>query len=159
MPELRLPPEPVWIQGDVRRLDRIVGNVLDNARHHAPDSPVEVRVDTDGATASVAVSDRGPGVAPENLEHLFDRFFKADASRGSGGGSSGLGLAIAAEHAALLDGELAAANRPGGGLEVTLRLPVTRSLPAGDGPDTGEADAPDEPGAAPAPRPPARPPR
>ena len=62
--------------------------------------------------------------------HLFERFYKADPSRH--GGSSGLGLAIAAEHAALLGGTLTATDRPGGGLVVELRLPVTESLPAGD---------------------------
>ena len=66
------------------------------------------------------------------LPHLFDRFYKADPSRGAAGSSSGLGLAIAAEHAALLGGSLRARNRPGGGLIVALTLPVTRSLPAGD---------------------------
>jgi len=74
------------------------------------------------------------GVAPETLGHLFDRFFKAEPSRRSG--SSGLGLAIAAEHAALLGGTLAARARAGGGLELVLTVPVTRSLPDGGPSDT-----------------------
>ncbi len=69
---------------------------------------------TDGAIV-IAVEDRGPGVAADRLERIFDRFYKADPSRH--GGSSGLGLAIAAEHAALLGGELRAMNRDGGGLQ------------------------------------------
>ena len=69
----------------------------------------------------VAVSDRGPGVPPDRLEHIFDRFTKLDPSRTSGG--SGLGLAIAAEHAALLGGYLQAMNRDGGGLRIELVLP------------------------------------
>ncbi len=137
--ELRLPGERVIVDADIRRLDRIVGNLLDNARHHAPDSPVEVSVEREGTIARVRVADRGPGVSADAVAHLFDRFYKADASRH--GGSSGLGLAIAAEHAALLGGELAAANRQGGGLEVTLTLPVTRSLPGRDPADTGREDA------------------
>ena len=75
-----------------------------------------------------AVADRGPGVPPDRLGRIFDRFYKADPSRR--GGSSGLGLAIAAEHAALLGGTLRATKRPGGGLRIELRLPVTQSLPA-----------------------------
>ena len=150
--ELRIPSQPVVVDADVRRLDRIVGNILDNARLHAPGAPVEVEVrleagpqadaarDIAGGIAVVRVGDRGPGVAPDALAHLFDRFYKADASR-YGGGSSGLGLAIAAEHAALLGGRLAAENREGGGLIVSLRLPVTRSLPPGHAPDTA-ADEP-----------------
>ncbi|HUG31090.1 MAG TPA: HAMP domain-containing sensor histidine kinase [Candidatus Limnocylindria bacterium] len=132
--ELRIPHEPVVVDADVRRLDRIVGNILDNARHHAPDSAVVVEVLVEPPIALVRVADRGPGVAPEALPHLFDRFYKADASRTRG--SSGLGLAIAAEHAALLGGRLMAENRDGGGLAVTLSLPVTRSLPPGHSPDT-----------------------
>jgi two-component system sensor histidine kinase MtrB len=136
---LSLPPDPVVVSADVRRLDRIVGNLLDNARLHAPDAPVEVAVGRDGADGFVRVADRGPGVSPETLPHLFDRFYKADASRSSG--SSGLGLAIAAEHAALLGGSLRAENRDGGGLAVTLRLPVTISLPLGDHPATRERES------------------
>jgi two-component system sensor histidine kinase MtrB len=73
---------------------------------------------------------------------MFDRFYKADPSRAATDSStSGLGLAIAAEHAALMGGSLRAAARPGGGLVFTVSLPVTRSLPAGDGADTDETEA------------------
>jgi signal transduction histidine kinase len=139
---LALPEVPIAVEADLLRLDRILGNLLDNAREHAPGAPVEVTVGTDGSAAAAAatetgfvrVADRGPGVAVDALPRLFDRFFKADASRAAG--SSGLGLAIAAEHAALLGGTLVAENRDGGGLAVTLRLPVTGSLPASDPRDT-----------------------
>jgi two-component system sensor histidine kinase MtrB len=133
-----LPARPVVVEADVRRLDRIVGNLLDNARDHAPDSIVEVAVLDDGAWTRVTVSDRGPGVAAESLGSLFERFFKADASRH--GGSSGLGLAIASEHAELLGGTLTAENRAEGGLVVTLRLPVTGSLPGREAADTDERE-------------------
>jgi len=129
-----LPAEPVVVESDVRRLDRIVGNLLDNARTHAPAAPVDVSVSMAGDHALICVADRGPGVAPEAMAHLFDRFFKAEPSRRSG--SSGLGLAIAAEHAALLGGTLEARARAGGGLELLLTLPMTRSLPDGDPRDT-----------------------
>jgi signal transduction histidine kinase len=152
---LALADTPIVVDADVRRLDRILGNVLDNARVHAPGSRVDVEVRREGEAALVSVTDHGPGVAPEALPHLFDRFYKADASRS--GGSSGLGLAIAAEHAALLGGTLEAAGHPGGGLAVTLRLPVTEPLPAGDGPDTWGSDAADGSDAAAAPTEQARP--
>ena len=147
--------EPIVVAADVRRLDRIVGNLLDNARQHAPDASVEVGVGAEGGDAFVTVADRGPGVSPDALARLFDRFYKADASRHAG--SSGLGLAIAAEHAALLGGALRAANRLGGGLEVTLRLPVTGSLPDRDPDDTTGKDAVLGSDAATAPTEPARP--
>jgi two-component system sensor histidine kinase MtrB len=120
---LVLPAVPLIVETDSRRLERILGNLLDNAREHAAGSPVEVALAVDRGEISLAVSDRGPGVPPDRLERIFERFYKADPSRH--GGSSGLGLAIAAEHAALLGGYLTAANLAGGGLRIELRLPVT----------------------------------
>jgi two-component system sensor histidine kinase MtrB len=133
-----LPKEPVVVQSDPRRLDRILGNLLDNAREHAPGAAVEVALSVTRDGAVVVVADRGPGVTADALPHLFDRFYKADPSRR--GGSSGLGLAIAAEHAALIGGTLRARQRPGGGLVFALTLPVTGSLPGGDDGVTGPHD-------------------
>ena len=133
-----IPRDPVVVDSDPRRLDRIVGNLLDNARAHAPGAPVEVAMTATREGALIVVADRGPGVAVDALPRLFDRFFKADPSRRSG--SSGLGLAIAAEHAALLGATLRARPRPGGGMVFVLTLPVTRSLPRGDGSDMDPGD-------------------
>jgi signal transduction histidine kinase len=135
LPEARFdPPESsLVIDTDPRRLERILGNLLDNAREHAGAAEVEVELDTSDADSLVlAVSDRGPGIPPDRLEAIFDRFTKIDPSRSDG--SSGLGLAIAAEHAALLGGYLQAMNRDGGGLRLEFVAPrdVARSLPAGD---------------------------
>jgi two-component system sensor histidine kinase MtrB len=136
---IELPDAPFVIETDPRRLERILGNLLDNAREHAAGTPVEVRVTVGAEAIVLAVMDRGPGVPAARLERIFERFYKADPSRH--GGSSGLGLAIAAEHAALLGGQLRAANRPSGGLRIELWLPVTGSLPRGDGTAIGGADA------------------
>ncbi len=138
------PPAPsVVVDTDPRRLERILGNLLDNAREHAPDSPVEIELSVTPEQLTLGVLDRGPGVPEGDLDRIFDRFAKLDPSRH--GGSSGLGLAIAAEHAALLGGHLEASNRDVGGLRIALVLPlaVTRSLPAGDetairGPEAGD---------------------
>lgn len=146
---LAIAPEPVVITSDARRLDRIVGNLLDNARTHSPGSPVEITVESGPDGARITVADRGPGVATDAIDHIFERFYKADVSRTSG--SSGLGLAIAREHAELLGGTLTARNRAGGGLELTLLLPVTRSLPGGDPSDTSAGHDAVEPGARSAP--------
>jgi two-component system, OmpR family, sensor histidine kinase MtrB len=135
-----LPDAPVLVHSESRRLDRILGNLLDNARRHAPGSPVEVAMVPTLDGVVVVVADRGPGVDGEALEHLFDRFYTADPARTQG--STGLGLAIAAEHAALLGGTLRTRRRPGGGLVFALTLPVTGSLPPGDAADTGGEDAP-----------------
>ncbi len=136
-----VPDGPLVVETDPRRFDRILANLLDNAREHAPGTPVAVALATDEVEGEivVAVTDQGPGVPPDRLARIFDRFYKADPSRH--GGSSGLGLAIAAEHAALLGGYLTASNLTEGGLRMELRLPVTGSLPPGDAMAIGGADA------------------
>ena len=123
-------PDRLAVATEPRRFERILGNLLDNARQHAPGSAVEVSVQRGPDDIVVEVADRGPGIPTHQLAHIFDRFFKADPSRHDG--SSGLGLAIAAEHAALLGGGLRAWPREGGGLRIELRLPVTTLLPGGD---------------------------
>jgi two-component system sensor histidine kinase MtrB len=135
---LRLPDGPVQVVMDRRRLERILGNLLDNAREHGEGAGVEVTLDAGASAIELTVADRGPGVAPDELPRLFERFHKADPSRSRGG--SGLGLAIAREHAELLGGSLQAELRNGGGLRFVLALPVTRPLPAGDGGVTGEVE-------------------
>ena len=144
---IALPARPVVVESDRRRLDRILGNLVDNARDHAPGGPVEVSLTPTAAGAVIVVADRGPGVSRDDLPHLFDRFYKADPSRT--GGSSGLGLAIAAEHAALLGATLRARPRPGGGLIFALTLPVTEPLLRGDWADTTLRDDDLEPQPAP----------
>lgn len=101
---------------DPRRLERIVANLVDNAFEHGG-SAVTVRITSDG----IEVGDDGPGIAPEHLPHLFERFYKADASRSGVG--TGLGLAIAQENARLLGGEIQVDSEPGAGSRFTLRLP------------------------------------
>ncbi|HEV8280763.1 MAG TPA: HAMP domain-containing sensor histidine kinase, partial [Candidatus Limnocylindrales bacterium] len=123
---------PVVVDADPRRLERILGNFLDNAKEHAGDADVEIAIEPTDEDIVISVSDRGPGVPADRLEMIFDRFTKIDPSRS--GGSSGLGLAIAAEHAALMGGYLQAMNREGGGLRLELVLPrdVAGSLRARD---------------------------
>ncbi|MGH3021803.1 MAG: ATP-binding protein, partial [Gaiellaceae bacterium] len=119
---LRLDTDEVVLTSDPRRLERIVANLVGNALEHGG-REVAVRVGRDGVGAFVEVSDRGPGIAREDLPHLFDRFYKADRSRAGQG--TGLGLAIALENARLLGGDIAVASEPGAGTRFTFRLPVT----------------------------------
>jgi signal transduction histidine kinase len=109
----------VWV-GDRDRLGQALGNLIDNALAHGGGA---VRIDatrSDG-TLAVCVSDDGPGFPPEFLDRAFDRFATATPARTGAG--SGLGLSIVAAIAAAHEGSVRAANRPGGGSEVTLRLP------------------------------------
>jgi signal transduction histidine kinase len=135
---LELPDDRTVLETDPRRLERILGNLLDNAREHAGGALVVVRLQASGDDVRISVLDRGPGVPPDRLGRIFERFYMADPSRRGG---SGLGLAIAAEHAALLGGRLRARNREDGGLDIELRLPVTQPLPHGDPAENRRTDA------------------
>jgi two-component system sensor histidine kinase MtrB len=114
---------------DRRSLERVVGNLLDNSRTHAPGAPVAVGVHREDGELCIAVSDQGPGVPAAEIPMLFDRFYKTDSSRQGG---SGLGLAIARQHARRAGGELTVRPNVPTGLIFELRLPVTESLHSGD---------------------------
>ncbi|MFD3944892.1 ATP-binding protein [Streptomyces sp. NPDC058579] len=116
-----LPEEDIRARLDARRFDVIVANLVGNALRHGGE-PVHVTLaDVDGQII-VKVSDSGPGIPKDALPLLFDRFYKADASRARSEGS-GLGLAIARENAQLHGGTLTAANQPQGGAVFTVILP------------------------------------
>ncbi|MEC4019528.1 HAMP domain-containing sensor histidine kinase [Streptomyces sp. H27-D2] len=106
---------------DPRRLDVMLANLIGNALKHGG-SPVKVSVRTEGAELVIEVSDHGPGIPEDVLPHVFDRFYKASASRPRSEGS-GLGLSIALENAHIHGGGITAANSPEGGAVFTLRLP------------------------------------
>jgi two-component system sensor histidine kinase MtrB len=112
--------EPVTVSSDRTRVDRIVANLIGNGLDHGGGS-VLVHVGRDAEGPSVEVADTGLGIAPEHLEHIFDRFYRADPSRSGPG--SGLGLAIARENARLLGGDVEAQSELGGGSRFTLHLP------------------------------------
>jgi two-component system sensor histidine kinase MtrB len=112
---VRLEGDGLRVTSDPRRLERIVANLVDNALEHGGSS-VSVRIGEN----EIEVADDGPGIPSEHLPHVFERFYKADASRSGVG--TGLGLAIARENAILLGGELEVASEPGQGTRFTLRL-------------------------------------
>ena len=118
---LEVPPTmPVRV--DQRRIDVIVANMVGNALKHGGDGPVELSISVRGANLILDVRDHGPGIPPDALEHIFERFYKADRARGRSEGS-GLGLSIAYENAHIHGGELTGRNHPDGGAVFTLRLP------------------------------------
>ncbi|HET6508133.1 MAG TPA: HAMP domain-containing sensor histidine kinase [Baekduia sp.] len=111
--------EPCVVRGRRPGLARAVGNLLDNAvKWSPPDAPIEVAV-RDG---EVTVRDHGPGIAPRDLPHVFDRFYRAPSARGLPG--SGLGLAIVKHVADDHRGTVAAERAPGGGTLLRLALPA-----------------------------------
>ncbi|NUP52374.1 MAG: HAMP domain-containing histidine kinase [Catenulispora sp.] len=116
-------PESLPIVVDQRRIDVIVANMVGNAIKHGGEGPVELFIGTSGTNLLLQVRDHGPGIPKDALEHIFERFYKADKARGRSEGS-GLGLSIAYENAHVHGGELTGANHPEGGAVFTLRLPV-----------------------------------
>jgi signal transduction histidine kinase len=94
--------------------------LVENALVHTPPGTVvRLRVSQDGQYARLSVEDDGPGIPPEHLEHVFERFYRVDGARASG---SGLGLAIARELTELMGGSVEAVSRPGE-TAFTVRLP------------------------------------
>ncbi|MER7348251.1 HAMP domain-containing sensor histidine kinase [Streptomyces aurantiacus] len=124
-------PQGIRALVDRRRVDVIVANLVGNALRHGAE-PVTLTLATDpaGDWVTVEVADRGPGLPPEVLAHVFDRFYKADTARTRSEGS-GLGTAIALENARLHGGTIDAADRPDGGAVFTLRLPWRRTREEG----------------------------
>ncbi|MDC0765981.1 sensor histidine kinase [Streptomyces sp. HD] len=110
---------------DPRRLDVILANLIGNALKHGG-SPVRVAIRAADDSVVIDVRDHGPGIPEDVLPHVFDRFYKASASRPRSEGS-GLGLSIALENAHIHGGEITAANSPEGGAVFTLRLPQDAS--------------------------------
>jgi two-component system OmpR family sensor kinase len=130
---------PVVVDGDEPRLRQVVTNLVANAlRHTPPGTPVELAVGRDDGHGLVQVRDHGPGIAPEQARKVFERFFRADASRQRGhGGGSGLGLAIVAAIVTAHGGRVGLSETLGGGATFVVRLPL-RPDPADEG--SGAAD-------------------
>jgi len=124
----------VTLATDPRRMERIVDNLVGNAIRHGGEQ-VRVLTARDGSWVRLEVADRGPGIPPEHLSHVFERFYKADPSRTGTG--SGLGLAIARENARLLGGDIEVWSEQGEGTRFTVTLPVTEPLHGGERGVTG----------------------
>jgi two-component system sensor histidine kinase BaeS len=146
----RGPEATVWIEADGRRLEQVIDNLLANALRYVPaGGHVEVTLgvvpEPHGERVWLAVRDDGPGFPVDDLPHVFDRFYRGDASRASAG--SGLGLAIVKEIVLRHGGSIEARNRSAGGAELRIELPPSAAAhdPDPEGAD-GETRAPAEPG-------------
>ncbi len=115
--------EQVMINADIRRVERIMRNLLSNALDHAEDKPIKVSVIATQSEVGVGVRDYGSGIDPASLSRVFDRFWRADPSRARVRGGTGLGLSIALEDARLHNGELDAWGALGQGANFVLTLP------------------------------------
>ncbi|MGO4757679.1 sensor histidine kinase, partial [Streptomyces sp. 2MCAF27] len=120
-------PDGIRARLDPRRFDVVVANLVGNALRHGA-APVVVRLRTEtggrGTRLVTEVADSGPGIRPDALPHIFDRFYKADSARTRSEGS-GLGLAITLENVRLHGGTIRAANGAQGGAVFTVEIPLT----------------------------------
>jgi signal transduction histidine kinase len=109
---------------DPGRMTQVITNILDNALRHTPENGrITLSAAQENNKVKIAIHDSGPGLSPEDLNRIFDRFYRADSSRQREDGGSGLGLAIARSIVRLHNGQLSAESEPGGGLRVIISLP------------------------------------
>ncbi|QUF04536.1 HAMP domain-containing histidine kinase [Actinosynnema pretiosum subsp. pretiosum] len=118
-------PDTLTAEADPVRLRQVLDNLVANAvRHVPPGGRVEVTAERDGDEAVITVTDTGTGITPEDLPHVFDRFWRAEKSRSRRTGGSGLGLAIVRKLVEAHGGTVSATSEPGAGSIFTVRLPA-----------------------------------
>lgn len=117
--------QPVMVEADARRVERVLRNLVVNAVEHGEGRDVIVRLAAAGGAVAVAVRDYGVGLKPGEATRVFNRFWRADPARARTTGGTGLGLSIAVEDARLHGGWLQAWGEPGGGSQFRLTLPRT----------------------------------
>jgi two-component system OmpR family sensor kinase len=113
------------VVGDRARLRQIVDNLLANARVHTPPgTAVSVRLRRDNGTARIEVEDSGPGMSSDEIDRVFERFYRADESRSRETGGVGLGLSIVAAVARAHGGSVGASSERGAGATFRIALPL-----------------------------------
>ena len=128
--QIRLPDDPVVVDGDPHRLHQVLVNLLANAGKHTPaGTAVTTSVTSSAGVCELTIEDDGPGIPPELLSTVFERFARGDHSRSRAAGSTGLGLAIVSAVVASHRGEVGVASRPGSTV-FTVRLPAAAVVPA-----------------------------
>lgn len=117
--------EPVVVEGDRDRLRQLLLNPIDNAiRYTAPGDRIVIALERRDGMADVSIRDSGIGIAPADLPHVFERFFRADPARTRAPGGTGLGLGIARWIAEQHGGSITLASAPGAGTTARIRLPL-----------------------------------
>ncbi|HWO93150.1 MAG TPA: HAMP domain-containing sensor histidine kinase, partial [Dehalococcoidia bacterium] len=118
------PPEPIEVCSDELRVRQVLVNLLDNAAKYGGEPAIiDVVAERNDHGASIRVSDNGPGVAPEDQAHLFERFYRGSRQPKKG---LGVGLFLSRQIVQQLGGTLTFRNLPGGGAEFTLLLPIVK---------------------------------
>jgi two-component system sensor histidine kinase ChvG len=123
--EVRLPPQARVLARD-ERLGQVFRNLIDNAVSFSPQGgTVSIAASAEAGRARVSVEDDGPGIPPDNLEHIFERFY-TERPNDHFGKNSGLGLSIARQITESAGGRVWAENREGGGARFIVELPLAR---------------------------------
>jgi signal transduction histidine kinase len=118
------------VEGDADRLAQVVRNLLENAVTHTPEGGrITVALKREGRSATLSVADTGPGIAPQHLPLIFERFYRADPSRTRATGGAGLGLAIVKQLVEAHGGTVSVENLPRSGACFTVTLPLAPPLP------------------------------
>jgi signal transduction histidine kinase len=119
---------PICVDRD--RIRQVLINLLTNAHEYCPErASIRVHAARAGSEIEIGVSDDGPGMARDQLEHIFERFTRGDAGLTQRVGGTGLGLAIAKSLIELHGGTISASSSPGNGSTFAVRLPVAASPP------------------------------
>jgi two-component system OmpR family sensor kinase len=120
------PSRPIEVDVDPDRFRQVLANLLGNALTHTPDgTPVTVTLTTADGTARLTVADQGPGLPPEQVARLFERFYRADPSRSRARGGTGLGLAIVEAVVQASGGTVTCTSSVGAGTSFVITLPVS----------------------------------
>jgi len=118
-----IPADAAYVNADPGKLHDILRNLVENAVNYSPqESDIRLSAERHGGTVHLIVSDSGPGIPPNDLARVFERFYRVDKSR-SGPGGTGLGLSIVKHLVELHDGQVSVTNRPEGGARFTVVLP------------------------------------
>ncbi len=136
-----IPPQITMVPMDGSLIEQVITNILDNAIKYTPEgSPIEIRVQVERDRATFIFADRGSGIAAEDLENLFVKFYRGKPQREAFRRGAGLGLSICKAIVDAHGGEIHAENRPGGGAIFSFSLPLAGENPLAT---IGEAGSPE----------------
>ncbi len=116
------------VLGDADRLLQVLTNLITNAVRHGRNAPISVTGRAEGNLVLIEVADRGPGISPQDLPHVFERLYRGAKARSESPGGAGLGLAIAASLVKAMNGRIEVASTVGVGTTFTITLPIAASV-------------------------------